>query len=466
MLKTYSKRLNGKCQLILAATMMLSLGSCNTTAKDTTTEDSTRIGRTYYVDADNGNDTNNGLSETSAWQSLSVVENVKLLPGDMVKLKRGSKFKGQLHIRESGCEDARIVLTDYGDKKDPAPSFTNNSFSPSSEEYGNCIRVSGSYITVENLYFHHTVADLTGDIGFKTMWELGAVYIDKGAEYCIVRHNEMFDCGVGVKSYGENCLITENYIHDCNRTLKEWTWGPLGVWLGADYQEVSYNRFSNIKSTDSRIVWDGADGGAIEIDDARVPKSHISIHHNYSKECQGFIEVTTKDVKENPSYSNFLIHHNVSDDFQDFILLWRGAGFKIENNTIIRRHVNTNDFGVFVITHDNAKNIIRNNIIIVEDGVQIFHKLGYRNANSIISHNLYYAASGSLDMGLEGPGENPLFENPMLKNYSTGDKLEDFALTGESPAVNKGLDLGYSVDIVDVSIPQAESADIGAFEFK
>jgi len=73
-------------------------------------------------------------------------------------------------------------LTDYGDKTDPAPSFTNTIFCPSSDEYGNCIRVSGSFVTVENLYFHNTVAYLTGKIGFETMWELGAVYINRGLD--------------------------------------------------------------------------------------------------------------------------------------------------------------------------------------------------------------------------------------------------------------------------------------------
>ena len=69
-------------------------------------------------------------------------------------------------------------------------------------------------------------------------------------------------------------------------------------------------------------------------------------------------------------------------------------------------------------------------------------------------------------MGLEGPGENPVFSDPLLKSYSTGDTLADFALTTDSPAINRGLDAGYGVDMVDVSIPQADIADIGAFEFK
>jgi hypothetical protein len=61
-------------------------------------------------------------------------------------------------------------------------------------------------------------------------------------------------------------------------------------------------------------------------------------------------------------YRGFRIHHNVSDDFQQFIALWRGAEWRIEHNTIIRRRVNANEWGVFNITQNDSKNLVRNNI--------------------------------------------------------------------------------------------------------
>ncbi len=45
------------------------------------------------------------------------------------------------------------------------------------------------------------------------------------AKNCIVRNNEIFDCGVGIRSYGEHAIIEYNNIHDCNRVLKKYTWG-------------------------------------------------------------------------------------------------------------------------------------------------------------------------------------------------------------------------------------------------
>ena len=429
---------------------------------------------TYYLDSNNGIDESDGLSEENAWKSLERAMQTKLNPGDVIRIKRGSKLSGSFIINDSGTSEKPILLTDYGDKELPLPALTNPVFEPKNNDFGNCIRLKGSFIIVENMYCYNTPADLPQNTGgFLTMWELGAIYIDKNAQHCIVRNNELFDCGVGIKSYGPYAKIEHNYIHDCNQVLKKWGWGPIAIWLGGDNQEVSYNRIVNYKVVDPNITWGpnsyggGADGGAIEIDDARYPKSNISIHHNYSRDCQGFIEVTWTDVAQNPPYLNFSIHHNVSDDYQQFIAMWRGANFSIENNTIIRRKKNVNDWGVFNITQYNSKNLIRNNIVVVENDIVVFNLgiLGNAQPNNIIENNLYWAASGELNIGLEESGSKAIFSNPKFLNYSNANKASDFSLSENSPAIDKGLNLGYLIDFNDITIPQNLLPDIGAFEF-
>ena len=432
-----------------------------------------RLPQVIFIDSNQGDDFNDGLSQATAWKTFSKIDKTGLVPGDTLKFKKGSNFNTTLYINDSGEKEKYIVLTSYGDLYLDAPKFTNAVFDPDKKVYGNCIRLKGSYIIVENLYFEHTAAELSGNIGFTTMWELGAIYIDKSASNCIVRNNELFDCGVGIKSYGSHALIENNYIHDCNRILKEWSWGPIGIWLGGDYQEVCHNRIFNYSVVDSRINWGpgsyggGADGGAIEIDDGREAKSHIEIHHNYTRDNQGFIEVTWTDVVQNPPYSGFLIHHNVSDDYQQFIALWCGSACRIENNTIIRRKVNANDWGVFNITQYYSKNLVRNNIVVVEKDVVIFNvgRDGNAQPNNFIENNLYFNASGNLKIGREGPGEAAVFDNPEFLNYGIGLLPSDFSITGLSPAIDKGLDLKYQFDFAGVSIPQGNSADIGAFEY-
>lgn len=430
--------------------------------------------KVYYIDSRNGDDGFDGRTRQTPWRSLNKTAKVLLNPGDSLRFKKGSQFTGTLRITSSGNAGNYITLTDYGDPGAPAPCFTNRNFEPEEGIFGNCIRLEGSYIKVENLVCRHTVAQLpptTG--GFTTMWQLGAVHVAGAAEHCIVRNVEFEDCGAAIRSNGRHTLIEYNYIHDCNRVLKEWSWGPIGIWLGADFQEVAHNRIFNYSAVDPRIIWGpnsyggGADGGAIEIDDARNDKSHISIHHNQTKNCQGFLEVTGKDVRENANYRAFSIHHNISDDYQQFIALWRGAGCRIDHNTIIRRKVNANEWGVFNITQYGSGNMVRNNLVVTENGVVIFNVGRKMNAEprTIIENNLYFAASGKLKIGLEGPGEEPVFGDPEFKDYNGNCDPQSFSITEGSPAIDAGTDLGYRLDFSGRVIREGERPDIGAYEY-
>ena len=76
--------------------------------------------KTYYVNAETGRDSFDGLSEATAFASLRAVNRLTLQPGDRVLLARGSVFAGQyLHLTCCGSKDAPIVVGAYGDG--PAP---------------------------------------------------------------------------------------------------------------------------------------------------------------------------------------------------------------------------------------------------------------------------------------------------------------------------------------------------------
>ncbi len=176
----------------------------------------------------------------------------------------------------------------------------------------------------------------------------------------------------------------------------------------------------------------------------------------------------------NPIYKNFWIHHNVSDDYQQFIL-WGGAECRYENNTVIRRKVNANEWGVFNLTLNDSGNMIQNNIFVVEKDVVIFNNTSRQASevgskeiaqpNNIIRNNLYFAASGKLNFGEEAKGESAIISDPMFKNYSSGNKASDFSLRANSPAINKGLNLDYKKDFKGIAIPQNSIPDLGAFEY-
>ncbi len=71
-------------------------------------------GTNYYVSSTMGNDSNDGLSPSTAWQTLEKASNATILPGDKVMFKRGDTFIGQLKPNYSGTSGNPITYTAYG----------------------------------------------------------------------------------------------------------------------------------------------------------------------------------------------------------------------------------------------------------------------------------------------------------------------------------------------------------------
>jgi hypothetical protein len=74
--------------------------------------------RTFYVDSETGNDTNNGQSPDRAWRGLDRVNMAELKPGDTVRFKSGGQWRGSL-IPVSGDEGAPVTYTSFGQGPKP-----------------------------------------------------------------------------------------------------------------------------------------------------------------------------------------------------------------------------------------------------------------------------------------------------------------------------------------------------------
>lgn len=71
-------------------------------------------GRTYYVNCDAGNDAADGLSPSSAWNSLAAVSRQTFQSGDAILFRRGSVCEGMLAPKGSGSAQASIRLDAWG----------------------------------------------------------------------------------------------------------------------------------------------------------------------------------------------------------------------------------------------------------------------------------------------------------------------------------------------------------------
>lgn len=77
-------------------------------------------GTTYYVDAENGDDTYAGTSEVRAWKTFEKVNSVTFQPGDRILLKAGCEWENAtLNPQGSGEEGNPIILSSYGEGNMP-----------------------------------------------------------------------------------------------------------------------------------------------------------------------------------------------------------------------------------------------------------------------------------------------------------------------------------------------------------
>ena len=74
----------------------------------------------YYVDATNGNDSNNGTSTSTAWKTLVNINTTIFQPGDSILFKAGESWYGTIKPQGSGTSGNSIILGKYGSGNNPA----------------------------------------------------------------------------------------------------------------------------------------------------------------------------------------------------------------------------------------------------------------------------------------------------------------------------------------------------------
>ncbi|MFE3449930.1 discoidin domain-containing protein [Nonomuraea sp. NPDC059194] len=74
----------------------------------------TAAGKTYYVDAESGDDAASGTGESSAWKTLAKASALTLGPGDRLLFKAGQRWSGQLTVQGAGRPGRPALVGSYG----------------------------------------------------------------------------------------------------------------------------------------------------------------------------------------------------------------------------------------------------------------------------------------------------------------------------------------------------------------
>lgn len=437
----------------------------------------------YYINNRFGNDDNAGTSIEAPWVSLTNLGIHKFLPGDSILFARGSYFTGGIVFNSSGTEEKPIVISSYNLETrviikteaekgraalgnlfmrygaGPAPSFSNPSWSTLN---GNIFHIKGSYIVIDGLYFHDNVNPPGSSSRNKNVQKMGAIYFALGTHNNIVRKCEFFHTPVAIKIKGTHNLIAHNYFHDAT-TPMAYTWGPIAIMIVKPYNEIAYNRFRNYGSYGGHA---GSDGGVIELDgvDNDFDGRCVNIHHNTAINTEGFLELAGNHV------DSITVAYNLSEGTDQFIGGGSMKNIFVYNNTIIRTGETNVDRAVFWTFKPEETHVtVRNNIFVLPTDIKVFGSVtkqkGHRRSmfgkgNEVHDHNLYFSVGNPDPIGVaQGQGDvvaDPLFIDPQNGN---------FRLRKNSPAINKGVPLGYKNDLDGYPVPRDGKVDMGAYEY-
>jgi hypothetical protein len=97
---------------------------------------------------------------------------------------------------------------------------------------------------------------------------------------------------------------------------------------------------------------------------------------------------------------------------------------------------------------------VRNNILYLDKYSSVANKSNFTH-----DHNLYYLGNGTtLGFTL---GSHEILADPQFVNLAG----QDFHLRSSSPAIDAGVNLGYTLDFDKQSVPIGLAPEMGAYEY-
>lgn len=387
----------------------------------------------YYVDSVNGSDANPGTSADEPWQTLAPVHAMDFVPGSVVHFRRGSSWTGGLVIDDSGTKSKPIIFTTYGVGNRPV--FANPGTST------RVVVINADWVVVEGLLVQDA--------------HKGGVEISSGSDNNIVRDIEATNVGSGIVIRGRHNLVTGNYVHDLHMIVNtpggNDDYGATGIGLSNSGNEVSFNTMANCIAPS--YDW-GEDGGGVEVyGDA----DGNYIHHNWVVESDGFLEVGGGSARDTVVAYNVSVNNerfswiHLSGDFASEV-----ENFRVEHNTIVEA-ADDEGWVAFGFRGDPTESafVVRNNILYLDGFGAVSNRSSFTH-----DHNLYYLGGGT-QLGFT-PGQGEQVADPLFLNLAE----QDFYLHPESPAINAGINLGYTLDFENRPVPVGATPDLGAFEYQ
>lgn len=404
-------------------------------------------GTAYYV-SDAGDDANDGISPASAWKSLGKVNGTVLEPGDSVSFRRGDTWTGGLIVGQSGTPRSSITLASYGSGNPPMII---------SGESGSCVRVNGSFVTVDGLH-----AEACGYAGFSVYGDNGVVKnstathnavgirVGNGSDSGNYADNTLADNNImNVNTPGEGCGTPDAF--NCTDDS-----GAFGVLINGNDNEFSGNTFTGHAATSFDF---GHDGSAIEIYNGNRNR----IHHNVAVDNNVFSEIgRSSRTADGNTFSYNLIRASCGatcSQTTGLIVRGPGSSFGPTNGTVFEHNTVWLDGSgsQAVVCHASCprSTVIRANILVAVRNSIWMDGSGWTEEQNVLNGPTNIVPSSS------STTEPARFANPPA----------DLHLTAASPAIDRagdgfsGQDLGGQSAARDGDCKGTSAADSGAYEY-
>lgn len=313
-------------------------------------------GRTYYVDADSGDDANPGTQRRKPLKTLERVNRLKLEPGDRLLFKAGSRYTGQLKPVGRGARKNPILIGMYGDGN--RPRFDGEGTCEATVYLYNM-----EYVTVEHLEVTNKggVAK-PGRRGVKvhirdfgtargiTLRKLfihdvnGSIYKKKGGGSAILWQNE----GTETKSRFDGLLIEDCRLKDCVRNGIN----AKGYWSRRNW-------YPSLNVVVRRCLLEGIPGDGI----VPIACDGALVEHNVMRDCPRLLKPGDAAAGMWPwSCDNTTIQFN---EVSDHKAPWDAQGFDADwncRNTLIQYNYSHDNEGGFLLICNNGTAGPKNNI--------------------------------------------------------------------------------------------------------
>ncbi|HEX9654339.1 MAG TPA: right-handed parallel beta-helix repeat-containing protein [bacterium] len=231
--------------------------------------------RTYFVDASNGKDDNDGSSESTAWRSISKVNGTNLQPGDVVRFKSGEIWREELAIKNDGVSGIPVMYEAYGNGPKPiitaADLFVDWTPTPGADNVWQTTTPTQTRIVVfDGELGKETTARLSVDREFEWYWENNILYVYSTVDPAQLYREPGVEVGVRNNAIFGNA---RNYYTIDGLDLRGANGkqnSGAGLLLGGDYVTIKnctfvHNFYAGIHAADA------ADNGTV---------INCEIHHN------------------------------------------------------------------------------------------------------------------------------------------------------------------------------------------